>query len=119
MTTLSTSRGRGALAVSTVFTCLATALVLIRIYTRTVMVKQMGADDYAILIALVSAFDSTICESSKSDISAQAFSWAFFGLFVGGLFIQFPRQCMRDLLILNRGLPWNGRAFQTHPSRCL
>ncbi|CAI7667886.1 hypothetical protein N7533_005177 [Penicillium manginii] len=67
MTTLSTSRGRGALAVSTVFTCLATALVLIRIYTRTVMVKQMGADDYAILIAL-------------------AFSWAFFGLFVGEVY---------------------------------
>lgn len=53
MTTLSTSRGRGALAVSTVFTVLATVLVLIRIYTRTVMAKQMGADDYAILIALV------------------------------------------------------------------
>ncbi|KAJ5387659.1 hypothetical protein N7509_010200 [Penicillium cosmopolitanum] len=67
MTTLSTSRGRGALAVSTVFTCLATALVLIRIYTRTVMVKQMGADDYAILVAL-------------------AFSWAFFGLFVGEVY---------------------------------
>lgn len=57
MTTLSTSRGRGALAVSTVFTCLATALVLIRIYTRTVMVKQMGADDYAILVALVGSLD--------------------------------------------------------------
>lgn len=67
MTTLSTSRGRGALAVSTVFTCLATLLVLVRIYTRAVMVKQMGSDDYAILIAL-------------------AFSWAFFGLFVGEVY---------------------------------
>jgi hypothetical protein len=54
MTTLSTSRGRSALAVSIVFTSLATALVLVRIYTRAVLVKQMGADDYAILIALVS-----------------------------------------------------------------
>lgn len=53
MTTLSTPRGRGALAVSTVFTCFATLLVLVRIYTRAVMVKQMGSDDYAILIALV------------------------------------------------------------------
>lgn len=53
MTTLSTSRGRSALAVSIVFTSLATALVLVRIYTRAVLVKQMGADDYAILIALV------------------------------------------------------------------
>lgn len=65
MTILSTSRGRGALAVSAVFTSLATMVVLVRIYTRAFMVKQMGADDYAILASLV-------------------FSWVFFGLFVGG-----------------------------------
>lgn len=59
MTTLSTPRGRGALAVSTVFTCFATLLVLVRIYTRAVMVKQMGSDDYAILIALVWTWDET------------------------------------------------------------
>lgn len=53
MATLSTSRGRSALAVSAVFTSLATLLVLIRIYTRAFMVKQMGPDDYAILISLV------------------------------------------------------------------
>lgn len=53
MPTLSTSRGRDALAVSTVFTSLATALVAIRIYTRAFMVKQMGADDYTLLVALV------------------------------------------------------------------
>jgi len=54
MTTVaSTSRGRSALAVSAVFTSLATFLVLIRIYTRAVMVKQMGADDYAIIVSLV------------------------------------------------------------------
>lgn len=53
MGTLSTPRGRDALAVSTVFTTLATVFVAIRIYTRAFMVKQMGADDYAILIALV------------------------------------------------------------------
>lgn len=56
MTTLSTSRGRSALAVSTVFTSLATALVLVRIYTRVVLVKQMGSDDYTILVALVGGF---------------------------------------------------------------
>ncbi|KAF3388811.1 hypothetical protein F1880_003651 [Penicillium rolfsii] len=67
MTTLSTPRGRSALAVSIVFTSLATALVLVRMYTRAVLVKQMGGDDYAILIAL-------------------AFSWAFFGLFVGEVY---------------------------------
>lgn len=53
MGTLSTPRGRDALAVSTVFTTLATVFVAIRIYTRAFMVKQMGADDYALLIALV------------------------------------------------------------------
>ncbi|KAJ5923217.1 hypothetical protein N7454_008462 [Penicillium verhagenii] len=67
MTTLSTVRGREALAVSTVFTSLATILVCIRIYTRAFMVKQMGKDDYAILIAL-------------------AFSWGFYGLFVGEVY---------------------------------
>lgn len=60
MTTLSTPRGRSALAVSIVFTSLATALVLVRIYTRAVLVKQMGADDYAILIALVRGFADRI-----------------------------------------------------------
>lgn len=53
MATLSTSRGRSALAVSAVFTSLATLLVIIRIYTRAILVKQMGSDDYAILISLV------------------------------------------------------------------
>lgn len=53
MTTLSTARGRSALAVSSVFTCLATILVLIRVYTRSVMVKQMGPDDYTIVTSLV------------------------------------------------------------------
>ncbi|KAJ5661967.1 uncharacterized protein N7477_009583 [Penicillium maclennaniae] len=67
MTTLSTSRGLGALAVSAVFTSLATMVVLIRVYTRAFMVKQMGADDYAILASLV-------------------FSWVFFGLFVGEVY---------------------------------
>ncbi|KAJ5168789.1 uncharacterized protein N7482_004383 [Penicillium canariense] len=67
MTTHSTTRGRSALAVSAVFTTLATLLVLVRIYTRAFMVKQMGADDYAICIAL-------------------AFSWVFFGMFIGEVF---------------------------------
>lgn len=65
MTTLSTPRGRQALAVSIVFTTLATLITAIRIYTRTFLVKKMGSDDYVILVSL-------------------AFSWIFFGLLVGG-----------------------------------
>ncbi|KAL2861468.1 hypothetical protein BJX68DRAFT_5530 [Aspergillus pseudodeflectus] len=57
-------RGRQALAVSGVFTCLATFLAAVRIYTRAYMVKQLGADDWTILVSL-------------------SFSWAFLGLFVG------------------------------------
>lgn len=71
MATLSVSRGKDALAVSAVFTPLATLVVLIRIYTRAFMVKQMGADDYAIVVSLI-------------------FSWVFFGLFVGGQSIPPP-----------------------------
>lgn len=67
MTTLSTPRGRQALAVSIVFTTLATFITAARIYTRAFLVKQMGADDYVILVSL-------------------AFSWIFFGLLVGGEF---------------------------------
>jgi hypothetical protein len=65
MTTLSTPRGRQALAVSIVFTVLATVITTVRLYTRAFLVKQMGADDYVILVSL-------------------AFSWIFFGLMVGG-----------------------------------
>ncbi|KAJ5225876.1 hypothetical protein N7468_007101 [Penicillium chermesinum] len=65
MPTLSTARGRSALAVSIAFTCLATVFFAIRMYTRAVMAKQTGIDDYTLLVAL-------------------AFSWAFFALFVGG-----------------------------------
>ncbi|KAL4817528.1 hypothetical protein BDW67DRAFT_30499 [Aspergillus spinulosporus] len=61
---LGVPHGRHALAISAVFTCLATALAAIRIYTRAFLVKQMGSDDWTIIISLV-------------------FSWAFFGIFVG------------------------------------
>ncbi|KAL4932780.1 putative integral membrane protein [Aspergillus undulatus] len=57
-------RGQHALAVSAIFTSLATVFTLVRMYTRAFLVKQIGADDWTILISL-------------------AFSWAFFGLFVG------------------------------------
>lgn len=46
-------RGIHALDVSIVFTTLATVIVLIRFYTRLWMVRQFGADDLAILNALV------------------------------------------------------------------
>ncbi|GFF22535.1 hypothetical protein IFM61606_04101 [Aspergillus udagawae] len=62
--TFGTARGREALSVSIAFTTLATVFTFIRIYTRTFLVKQMGADDWTIIVAL-------------------AFSWAFFGLFIG------------------------------------
>ncbi|KAL4909009.1 hypothetical protein BDW74DRAFT_76273 [Aspergillus multicolor] len=62
--TLGVPRGRHALATSAIFTCLATALAAVRIYTRAFMVKQMGSDDWTIIISLV-------------------FSWAFFAIFVG------------------------------------
>ncbi|EAW06601.1 putative integral membrane protein [Aspergillus clavatus NRRL 1] len=62
--TFGTARGRQALSFSIAFTILATLFTIIRIYTRAFLVKQMGADDWAILVAL-------------------ALSWAFFGLFVG------------------------------------
>ena len=50
---LGVPRGRHALAISAIFTCLATALAAIRIYTRAFMVKQMGSDDWTIIISLV------------------------------------------------------------------
>lgn len=84
MTTVSTSRGRSALAVSAVFTSLATFLVLIRIYTRAVMVKQMGADDYAIIVSLVRISEPPGGFMDMLTIITQMFSWVFFGLFVGG-----------------------------------
>lgn len=46
-------RGVHAFDISIVFTTLATAIVLIRFYTRLWMVRQFGADDLAILNALV------------------------------------------------------------------
>ncbi|CAI7644391.1 unnamed protein product [Penicillium glandicola] len=67
MTTLSTPRGHHALAASIVFTTLATFITAVRIFTRTFLVKQMGADDYVILVSL-------------------AFSWAFFGLMIGEVY---------------------------------
>ncbi|KAJ5513391.1 hypothetical protein N7463_002943 [Penicillium fimorum] len=67
MTTLSTSRGHQALAVSIVFTTVATFITAVRIFTRAFLVKQMGEDDYVILVSL-------------------AFSWIFFGLMVGEVY---------------------------------
>ncbi|KAF7586683.1 hypothetical protein BBP40_008489 [Aspergillus hancockii] len=57
-------RGRHALTISIVFTCLSTLFSALRIFTRVFIVKQMGADDWTILVSL-------------------AFSWAFFGVFLG------------------------------------
>lgn len=51
--TFGTPRGREALSLSIAFTTLATVFTIIRIYTRIFLVKQMGADDWAIIVALV------------------------------------------------------------------
>lgn len=53
MSEWSTTRGERVLAVSGVFTCLATVLTALREYTRACIVKKIGADDYAVLVALV------------------------------------------------------------------
>ncbi|EAU33640.1 conserved hypothetical protein [Aspergillus terreus NIH2624] len=60
---IGTPRGQHALTVSAVFTSLATFFTILRIYTRAFIVKQMGADDWTILVSLV-------------------FTWAFFAIFV-------------------------------------
>ncbi|KAJ5283364.1 hypothetical protein N7505_001344 [Penicillium chrysogenum] len=67
MTTLSTSRGHRALATSAAFTTIATFIAAVRIYTRAFLVKQMGSDDYVVIVSL-------------------AFSWVFFGLLAGEVF---------------------------------
>ena len=67
MTTLSTSRGHRALATSAAFTTIATFIAAVRIYTRAFLVKQMGSDDYVVIVSL-------------------AFSWIFFGLLAGEVF---------------------------------
>jgi hypothetical protein len=50
---IGTPRGQHALTVSAVFTSLATFFTILRIYTRAFIVKQMGADDWTILVSLV------------------------------------------------------------------
>ncbi|KAJ9297322.1 hypothetical protein DTO271G3_4615 [Paecilomyces variotii] len=57
-------RGRHALDISIVFTTLATVTVFCRFYTRLFLVRQMGSDDWIILVSLI-------------------FSLAFLGLFAG------------------------------------
>lgn len=51
--TFGTPGGREALSLSIAFTTLATVFTIIRVYTRIFLVKQMGADDWAIIVALV------------------------------------------------------------------
>lgn len=48
-----TTRGEGVLAASGVFTCLATILTAVRVYTRAYIVKRTGLDDWIILVSLV------------------------------------------------------------------
>lgn len=48
-----TERGERVLVVSAVLTSVATILTLLRIYARAFIVKQMGADDWTVIAALV------------------------------------------------------------------
>lgn len=82
ISTWSTSRGEGVLVASAVFTSLATILAALRVYTRGFIVKQTGLDDWIILVSLVS-FPKKLLSNAYN---IQAFSWAFFGLTVGGQF---------------------------------
>lgn len=59
-------RGASALAVSVVLTALASYFVLIRIYTRTRIVRRMEADGWMVLVALVSITDRQIASTADS-----------------------------------------------------
>lgn len=48
------SRGAQSLIVSVVFTCLATCFVAMRMYTRTKLIRRVEANDWMVVIALVS-----------------------------------------------------------------
>lgn len=53
MSEYATHRGEQVLIVSAVFTSLATFLTIIRIYARVFLVRQLGADDWTIIVAVV------------------------------------------------------------------
>lgn len=44
------------MAVSIIFTCLSTSFVIARLYTRIKLMKRMEANDWMIVIALVSTY---------------------------------------------------------------
>ncbi|KAJ5899561.1 hypothetical protein N7495_004305 [Penicillium taxi] len=52
MNTLFSPRGHAALAIIIVFTTISTILASIRVFTRAFIVRQMGADDWMIIVAL-------------------------------------------------------------------
>lgn len=82
-----TFRGQQVLAVSGVFTSLATILAALRLYTRSYIVKQMGADDWIIIPAVVGLKTERDSLVLRLLTTRQVFTWAFFGLFVGGSLI--------------------------------
>lgn len=48
------SRGQGEMAISIIFTILATCFVSARLYTRVMLMKRMESNDWMVVIALVS-----------------------------------------------------------------
>ena len=77
-------RGAQALAVSIIFTCLATSFVAARLYTRIKLMKRMEANDWMIVTALVSTlYQSTVYPVyHKTNLTEQVFSFVFMGLFI-------------------------------------
>lgn len=72
------------MAVSIIFTCLATSFVIARLYTRVKLMKRMEANDWMVVIALVSSYTYITVYSvyRKTNLMEQVFSFVFMGLFI-------------------------------------
>ena len=75
------------MAVSIIFTSLATSFVIARLYTRIKLMKRMEANDWMIVIALVSSYTYIMCTPEysvyhKINLTEQVFSFVFMGLFI-------------------------------------
>ena len=54
------------MAVSIIFTSLATSFVIARLYTRIKLMKRMEANDWMVVIALVSSYTYIMCTPEYS-----------------------------------------------------
>ncbi|KAF2790309.1 hypothetical protein K505DRAFT_282840 [Melanomma pulvis-pyrius CBS 109.77] len=60
-------RGDQALSVSSVFTCLATIVVILRLYTRLFVIRCTGIEDYFVSLAMLCSIGLTICIGIQVD----------------------------------------------------